>query len=305
MRFSTLRLAYRATLESFGGVFNARRIALSRRLVISSWRGCSATFSFIWRLTSVSRMQTHYHFFRKLSQVQRKEDDLYKHKDFKQMARKQSVRFVVRKAGRQRCILSVAEMREGDLIIDIRGRQFDADRGFHPFPSDGQDLGTPIVENRYTVHPTPKSAEINKINYHYTTADGNTFVNSLFTKAIKQDNLFHIMFSRYCSTLSGDYYDVGIKKRDIIDLGVFDQTFTLFYTLVIGPPNKKFPDHGVDFSVRQVQFELFSRRYYMVVFNIPQQREFALFEGCLGEPIVSFSWNGYQHLYRLSQERIN
>jgi hypothetical protein len=117
------------------------------------------------------------------------------------MASKSSARFAVIKDKKPRCILSIAEMKDGTLIIHLRASHLTSDVAV-PFGIGIENRGEPIKEYRYTVHMSAESKlGINTIKLHQDLVNGSSLTAVQYTSAIKQSNNFAALYARQCSAM--------------------------------------------------------------------------------------------------------
>src|SRR5438105_3260601 len=142
---------------------------------------------------------------------------------------KPTVRFAVVDEGKPRCVLSIAEMKDGTLILNLRAKQFAGDTAI-PF-SGGlpkEEWGTPIQEYRYTIHMSDDSKMgINTIKLHHDLEDGTSFTAVQYTSAVKQTRNFAPLYARHCTTLADEGYDIKKRNGRFESLGPITKHFTL------------------------------------------------------------------------------
>jgi hypothetical protein len=169
-----------------------------------------------------------------------------------------AVRFAVVKQGTPRCILSIAEMKGGDLILNLRANHLSHATGI-PFGAGIDDRGDPIKEYRYTIHMSPDSkVGINTIKLHHDLENGTTLTAIQYTAAIKQTNSFAPIYARYCSALHDHRYDIKKINGRYESLGDLNNEFTLVFAVFVGPTDRLFSAVGSYFQYRQVKFKEFS-----------------------------------------------
>ena len=175
------------------------------------------------------------------------------------MSSRNNIRIAVVCGDKPRCILSVKERRNGDLLLDIKGRQLAHPIGL-PFVRPDQWRGDPIREYRYSVHMSPASMTgINTIKLHHILRNGKAITAVQYTAAIKQTNNFSPIYVRQCSALSDAYYDIKAGERfDIVDK--FDSdAFVLVFGAFIASAGRTFLSHpSPDIALRQITFREFS-----------------------------------------------
>jgi hypothetical protein len=180
------------------------------------------------------------------------------------MAKLKAYRFAVVRDDKPRCLLSVTEMKNGDLIVDLRGKQLASDTP-SPFGIGAAGRGSPVHEYRYTIHNSPDSITgINTIKLHKVVEDGRPMEEDFFfrpiqyTAAIKQKNSFALLYARLCSDLNDPSYDIKKQNAKYESLGSMDALFTLVFCVFVGPRDRTLSKRGDDFNFCSVDFREFS-----------------------------------------------
>ena len=182
------------------------------------------------------------------------------------------IRFIAVVKGKPRCVLSAYERTSGDLLLNIRAKQLLREPGvLIESPSADPKHGEQVVQSRYSVHMSPKSTVANLIKLTCVLANGEEINSFNYSSGIKQTNMFAPIYSRRCTVMEDDTYDVeNIEKQDIV-LGEWAQpAFTLMFTVFVGP-NRTFDRSlpKIDFRFRQVNFSEFSIVLFWSFLGIP------------------------------------
>jgi hypothetical protein len=180
------------------------------------------------------------------------------------MANTKTCRFAVIKENKPRCVLSIVEMKSGDLIVDIRGKQL-ASTTPSPFGTGIEGRGSPIVEYRYTIHTSPDSkTRINTIKLHSVAEDVRLLDENVsfrpiqYTAAIKQTNSFAALYARLCSSLEDPGYDIKKQNAKYESLGYTGELFTLVFCVFVAPRGRLLSATTDDFNFYSVDFKEFS-----------------------------------------------
>lgn len=159
-------------------------------------------------------------------------------------------RYVVRVGGSLRILFTVLEKQNGELIIPTRtGERAES------------DLGPRILEQRYSVHPSPRSAEFTTIKQTINTDDGKTETSVILTDAVKLKAGFAIIFVRRVQDLTPDRYTIqsGNKKHEqTYVLADLDPVLhTLFFGILVGHRDTPFDISNDDVVVSHFPFREF------------------------------------------------
>lgn len=172
-------------------------------------------------------------------------------------SRQKTVRIGVVEHGRPRALATLAEMVTGDVIVDLRARRFLSDVPV-PFASpETVDVGSPITEFRFTIHPSINSPEsINVINLHVTTTDEPRVTNRHLTPAIKeQPGRFSFLFSRLYPVLSDPTYDFAKPTEQFESIGSNDLSFTVAVVAFVTNPATQIQLERGDFKLQIYRFK--------------------------------------------------
>ena len=160
-------------------------------------------------------------------------------------------------AGKPRVLFSILEKPNGELIVPFRLLER---RGANYM------TGTPILEQRFSIHPSLKSAEFTTVKHTTNLADGKRIVHTALTDAVKGKTGFFMIFARRAPIMSADKYLLSERDRNrstIVDLPEYNQaTHTLFYSLFVGPNEIEFrgPEN------REVIVKQYSLKRFRIVF---------------------------------------
>lgn len=154
------------------------------------------------------------------------------------MTTKSVARLTIGVSDRPSVIASLGLQRDGSLTIRMRTATFYRD------PSDPSRDGAKIIEQRYSVHTSAKSAHgINDIVQTIVLDNGERIRKRHVTKAIKQTNAFAHIYSRRCPNLSDDRYRLTKESGQNVSLGSYDPTsFSLIYSIFVGHKDRAFKD---------------------------------------------------------------
>lgn len=138
--------------------------------------------------------------------------------------------FAVRISGAPRILFSIIEKQNGELFLV-------------PKTADRMDTGDGplLLEQRYSIHPSPNSAEFTTIKQTLNAADGQSITSVLLTDAIKKRNGFSIISVRRVQDLSGNRYilkEQTKKNERTLILAEYDPSlYTMFFGILIGHPD--------------------------------------------------------------------
>jgi hypothetical protein len=159
-------------------------------------------------------------------------------------------RFAVRVGGIPRILFSIIEKQSGELLLVPKT----ADR------METND-GPLLLEQRYSIHPSPNSAEFTTIKQTLNAADGQSITSVVLTDAIKKRTGFSIISVRRVQDLSGDRYILkeGTKKHErTLILAEYDPSlYTMFFGLLIGHPEVAFDASASGIVVSHFPFRRF------------------------------------------------
>jgi hypothetical protein len=109
----------------------------------------------------------------------------------------------------------------------------------------GRQAGVPplhdadIREYRYTVHPS-LGRPGNRINLHVVLKNGRKIELATASMALKASNGFACLFSRRATHQTGLEINDPVSGPKLISLGSFEESFTLHFTVLVGPHDRKF-----------------------------------------------------------------
>ena len=134
--------------------------------------------------------------------------------------------------GAARSILMIEEAAKGDVYIRIKS---------------GTQVGVPpnavaVLQDRYSVHPSPKSPNYTTLKSTVELADGRKRTSVALTDAVKLRRGFAHLFTHRSSDLEAPIYDLPVDNIGTIGLGDFDPNQqTLITGVFIGHPDSEFP----------------------------------------------------------------
>ena len=151
-----------------------------------------------------------------------------------------TVRFTIDVNGQPRTLFSVVE-RRNDVTLVLKSAHFNARHGsavfLEYFPSN---TSSKIIENRYSIHPSPSSDSINVIKHTMVLANGDRIHNRNYTQVIKKKERFTLVYCRQCGNIALPRYAAQGKFTNV-SLGSFEpQYFTLMYGVFVGASDAEF-----------------------------------------------------------------
>jgi hypothetical protein len=159
-------------------------------------------------------------------------------------------RFAVRVGGLPRMQFSILEKQNGELLVPSRT----AERA-------ESNLGPRILEQRYSIHPSPQSAEFTTIKQTINTEDGKTETSAILTDAVKLKTGFAVVFVRRVQDLTPERYalrDTKKKHERTVFLADLDpKQHTMFFGLFVGHPDTPFEALPNDVVVSHFPFKKF------------------------------------------------
>jgi hypothetical protein len=172
-----------------------------------------------------------------------------------------TTRFAVRVLGGIRTLFTVIEKPNGELIVPIKG----ADR-FGPDWSEGKK----VLEQRYSIHPSPKSEEFNVLKQTINLEGGDPITTVALTDAVKSKRGFSILFARRCQRLAdGPPESINPKEQTYV-LAEFDQTlFNFMHAIFIGSPESQFDVRDPDMVINSFTFKRFKIVVIASLYNLP------------------------------------
>lgn len=151
-------------------------------------------------------------------------------------------RFMFRTPKGLRTLFSVIEKSNGELTITLKSGGY--------FGSKPQD-GARVLEQRYSIHTSIKSADYNVMKLTMTIEDGRSLTLAALTDAVKKQKGFSILLARRCEDLSRVDGDHPSANDRIVALGEYDPAgANLYFGIFIGHPNSDFDatHQGIVFS---------------------------------------------------------
>ena len=134
------------------------------------------------------------------------------------------------------------------------------------------ETGPLVLEHRYSIHPSPRSAEFTTIKQTINLEGGKSITTVALTDAVKKKTGFSIIWVRRCQNLV-DAPIVVFKPQPqdrFLTLNQFDPTkFTLFIGLFIGHPDAKFEAADDEIIISPFNFRNFQIVVMASLFSIP------------------------------------
>jgi hypothetical protein len=150
-------------------------------------------------------------------------------------------------------LFTVVEKPSGELTIGIAS----AER----FGSD-HTQGPEVREQRYSIHPSPRSADYTTIKHTLNLSDGQQITHVIVTDAVKRRTGFASVLVRRMPNPEQSGRRVSDKDRatsQIYCLPKYDPSqFTLFHGLFVGPRGLKFGAQHEGVGIVQHEFRCFS-----------------------------------------------
>ena len=145
-------------------------------------------------------------------------------------------RCVITVDGHPRRLFSVAERRDGDLMITLMAAPY------------YREAGNPIVrENlvesqKYSVHMSSRSEySINALHHTLRTTDVVNHPEHHFTEAIKQYQQFALLYAARLADPRENHYIPGPGERETLNLGEYDpEKGTLHYAVFVAASGREF-----------------------------------------------------------------
>lgn len=159
-------------------------------------------------------------------------------------------RYAVRIDGSLRILFTILEKPDGELIIPMKtGERAE------------NSLGPRLLEQRYSVHPSPQSPEFTTIKQTVNTDDGKTETSVILTDAVKLKTGFAIVFSRRVQDLTPERYAIqstNRKNERTYVLADLDPVLhTLFISVFVGHPDTPFDVSSDDAVASHFPFKEF------------------------------------------------
>lgn len=160
-----------------------------------------------------------------------------------------TTRFAVRVPGSLRTLFTVIEKRSGELIIPIKGAA-----RYGPNWSTGKK----ILEQRYSIHASPNSAEFNVLKQTIKLEGGESITAVALTDAVKAKRGFSVLFVRRCQRLADTPPETINPKEQTYALAEVDQNvFNFMHAIFIGSPHSEFDARDPDIVINSFVFKKF------------------------------------------------
>jgi hypothetical protein len=125
--------------------------------------------------------------------------------------------------GSLRILFTILEKPNGELIIPMKtGERAET------------NLGPRLLEQRYSIHPSPQSREFTTIKQTVNTDDGKTETSVILTDAVKLKTGFAIVFVRRVQDLMPERYVIQSPNRKNEQTRVLADLDPILHTLFIG-----------------------------------------------------------------------
>jgi hypothetical protein len=150
-------------------------------------------------------------------------------------------RFTIKVAGQTRSLFSVIE-RGDEITIGLKSPFGLSHAGPAGHPSETPNISpAEIREHRFSIHPSHESLErVNVIKMTRILANGRKDFLRHYTRAIKNEDKFALIYARRCGRLDAPEFIPKGKFKNL-SLGTFDHSaFTLIYGIAVGPKTLKF-----------------------------------------------------------------
>lgn len=157
-------------------------------------------------------------------------------------------KFTVRVSGASRLLFTVIEKENGEIILATENAGRDKERQ------------SAILEQRFSIHPSPRSLTYTTVKRTQNTADGHTATSVMLTDAVKRKNGFALVLVRRVQDLRPAKYKIAITKeceRGYV-LGEYDPAHYTFYLgLFLGHPDVNFDARVPQGVVHEFRFKRF------------------------------------------------
>ena len=182
------------------------------------------------------------------------------------MASKSHTRFVIYEQGKAASILSIGLPRNGDVLIRLKSAEFFNERAEKS--SIARDKAV-ILEQRYTIHPSPGSKTENIIQQTVTLNNGEILRPRQRTEALKKGKKFaHILTKRYQDTRNTRYQTSSENSRNS-SLGNIDSGIsTLVISVFVGSATSIY--NIQEFADLNVRIDNFANVKLMLVWSFMQ-----------------------------------
>lgn len=158
------------------------------------------------------------------------------------MAESPSTRFAINVNGTPRSLFTVRISNQGSLLLSLKRPKMFRDFGVIVEDSGKTvEHGKEIAEQRFSVHPSPFLPDENVIHYTMYVDGSPKIEHRHYTRAIKINRRFALMFAKRCTDLSIGRYNLSSGKGEVISICEYHPTkFTLFCSVLVGPSGLPF-----------------------------------------------------------------
>jgi len=172
-------------------------------------------------------------------------------------------RFAINFPAGTRILFSIVEKSNGELILPIKSAE-----------RMGPDwtTGPTVLEHRYSIHPSSKSADFTTIKQTINLEGGKRITTVALTDAIKKKSGFSIVLVRRCQNLVESPQPMFLPKpRDrLLALNGFDPImYTLFFGIFVGHPDTKFDATADEIVIAPFYFQKFQVLLMASLFYMP------------------------------------
>jgi hypothetical protein len=146
---------------------------------------------------------------------------------------KSQFRYTIKGNGTAEPLFSMSLTKHGDAILTVKGMEKVRQLGLPTKMLGSEGHNEEIREFRFTVHPTPNDANLNRINLHHVLKTGKKLGFAGRTDAIKKPYSLAMLFSRYGRGL-------GLSKSNAVvkNIGSYDPSaFTIHWYLFVSHPD--------------------------------------------------------------------
>lgn len=147
---------------------------------------------------------------------------------------KASTRFCVSHRGQLRCVLTAIEKRDGTVILDLRSRGAEREKGFVDNLRDSITQGKTITQSRISVHPSNNSTSgISTIKLTKGLANDETVNVYHFTPTLTASSGFCAVAFGVCPEPQSEVLSFKRRRETIKHLGGMDDWFTLYWAVFV------------------------------------------------------------------------
>lgn len=170
------------------------------------------------------------------------------------MASKSQLRVCVKTGNQTSRLFSISERQNGDLVINIKSAT-----SMRDFGSIESSFQPNIVNQKYSIHCSNQSEKnINAIVHRIKLDNGEEITTQNYTKALKQNNKYVVIYSARSPNLSNERYKIDSEERKTITLSEYDSKKLSFYYMVsICNYKTKEIKSKKDFSCKYIKFTNF------------------------------------------------